>query len=472
VRDGFDSAIKPMLDAQDAAQTARMNVLTQRLTHKPAGGSIVIRNANLFDSVRGAIVPGTTIVIQGDRIAAVGPDAIAPPGATVIDATGKTVMPGLWDMHVHLQPGDGLLDIAAGVTTVRDMANDIDFLMSQKKRFDEGSQIGPRIIAAGFLDGPGPYAGPTKVLVDNVDEVRAAIDRYKKLGYEQIKIYSSMKPMLVPFITKYSHDNGLRVSGHVPAFMNASQAVREGYDEIQHMNFLFLNFWPDVQDTRTPLRFTAVAERGADLDLNSEAVRNFVELLRQNSIVSDPTLSAFESFFVDRPGVMSTVFAEIADRFPIQIRRGFLTGGLPVPDGKDERYRASFHKMLEFTKLLRDSGVRIVAGTDGMAGFQLARELELYNDAGIPAPEVLQIATIGAAKVMKHDAELGSIEKGKLADLLIIDGDPSADIHAIRNVDTVIKGGTVFDPREIGSAIGMSEQNAGRLAPKTSEKLP
>ena len=472
VRDGYETAVKPMLDAQDAAQQARMTALTKRLTHKPASGSIVIRNANLFDSVRGVIVPATTIVIQGDRIAAVGPEAAAPPDATVIDAKGKTVMPGLWDMHVHLGPDDGLLDIAAGVTTVRDMANDIDFLMAQKKRYDEGSQIGPRIIAAGFLDGPGPYAGPTKVLVDNEDEIRAAIDRYKKLGYEQIKIYSSIKPNLVPFITRYAHENGLRVSGHVPAFMTATDAVHDGYNEIQHMNFLFLNFWPDVQDTRTPVRFISVAERGADLDLGSDAVKNFVELLRQNSIVSDPTLSVFENFFVDRPGVTSTVFAEIADRFPIQVRRGFLTGGLPVPQGKDERYRASFRKMLEFTKLLRDSGVRIVAGTDGMAGFQLGRELELYNEAGIPAAEVLQIATIGAARVMKHDAELGSIEKGKLADILILNGDPTGDIHTIRNVDTVIKGGTIFVSKEIGSAIGMSEPSAGRRAPRTSGSLP
>ena len=455
VRDGFESAVKPMLDAQQSAAQKRMAGLTKRLTHKPTKGSIVIRNANLFDSVRGVIVPATNIVIRGDRVVAVGSDAASPEGATVIDATGKTVVPGLWDMHVHLGPDDGLLDIAAGVTTVRDMANDIDFLMDLKKRFNDGTQVGPRIIAAGFMDGPGPYAGPTKVLVDSEDEIRAAIDRYKKLGYEQIKVYSSIRPALVPFITRYSHENGLRVSGHIPAFMTADQAVREGFNEIQHMNFLFLNFWPDVQDTRTPARFTAVAERGADLDLTSPEVRNFIDLLKQNSIVSDPTLSVFEGMFTDRPGVVSSGFAEIADRFPVQVRRGLLTGGLPVPAGKDERYRASFRKMLEFTKLLRDSGVRIVAGTDGLAGYQLARELELYVDAGIPAPEVLQIATIGAARVMKHDAELGSIEPGKFADLVIIDGNPAADIHAIRKVVTVIKGGTIFEPREIENAIGM-----------------
>ncbi|HEX9493556.1 MAG TPA: amidohydrolase family protein, partial [Thermoanaerobaculia bacterium] len=174
------------------------------------------------------------------------------------------------------------------------------------------------------------------------------------------------------------------------------------------------------------------------------------------SIVSDPTLGVFEGLFTDRPGVMSPVFAEVADRFPPQVRRGFLIGGLPVPEGKDARYRASFHKMLQFTKLLYDSGVRIVGGTDGMGGYQLPHELELYVDAGIPAPAVLQIATIGAARVMKHDGEIGSIEPGKLADVILIDGNPAADIHALRKVALVIRGGTVFDPREIESALGMA----------------
>lgn len=456
VREGYDIAVKPMLDAQQAASERRMAELTARLTHKAPTGWIAIRNANVFDSTTGSVTPGMTIVIQGDKIFAVERDAPIPSTATIIDANGKTVIPGLWDMHQHLGPNDGLLNIAAGVTTVRDMANDIDFLMDLKKKFNDGTQIGPRIIAAGFMDGPGPYAGPTKVLVDDEDQIRAAIDRYKKLGYEQIKVYSSMKPALVPFITRYSHENGLRVSGHIPAFMLAEQAVRDGYDEIQHMNMLFLNFMPDVQDTRTPARFTSVAERGADLDLQSPAVRAFIDLLKSKSIVSDPTLGVFEGLFTDRPGVVSNTFAEIANRFPPQIRRGFLTGGLPVPEGKDQRYRASFAKMLQFTKLLYDSGVRIVAGTDGLAGFQLPRELELYVDAGIPAPQVLQIATIGAARVMKHDAEVGSIEPGKFADMVIIAGNPAADIHALRNVVTVIRGGLMFDTRELEAALGIA----------------
>ena len=140
------------------------------------------------------------------------------------------------------------------------------------------------------------------------------------------------------------------------------------------------------------------------------------------------------------------------------MRRGFLTGGLPVPEGKDARYRAAFQKMLQFTKLLYDSGMQIVAGTDGMAGYQLPRELELYVEAGIRAPAVLQIATIGAARVMKHDSEIGSIEPGKLADVILIDGNPAVNIHDLRKVTTVIRGGVMFDPREIERVIGVTVQ--------------
>jgi hypothetical protein len=346
------------------------------------------------------------------------------------------------------------------------MANDIDFLMDLKRKFDTGAQIGPHIIAAGFMDGPGPYAGPTKILLDSEADIRAAIDRYKSLGYEQIKVYSSMRPQLVPFITQYAHEKGMRVSGHIPAFMFAEDAVRQGYDEIQHMNMLFLNFLRDVKDTRTPVRFTSVADRGGDLDLQSAQVRDFVDLLKSRSTVIDTTVAIFEDMFTARPGEVSPTFAEIADRMPPQVRRGFLTGGLPVPEGKDQRYRASFVRMMQFVKLLRDSGVRLVIGTDGPAGYQLARELELFVDAGIPAPEVLQMATIGAARVMNHDRETGSVEPGKVADVIIVDGDPTTNIHSIRNVATVIKGGAIFDAREIEMAVGISDRRhpAGRTA--------
>jgi len=455
IADGWDSVIPQLLEAQDKWRDEAVKRTAARLTHAPAGGGIVITNARLFDPVTMTTTPGTTIVIRGNRIESAGVGIAAPEGLERIDAQGRTVIPGLWDMHTHNSADDGLLDIANGVTSVRDLANDTDFLLDLRKKIERGDAIGPRIVMAGIIDGPGKYAGPTKVLVNDDAQARAAVDNYAKLGYEQIKIYSSVKPELVPVIARRAHELGLRVSGHVPAFMRAEDAVRDGYDEIQHTNFLFLNFWPDIQDTRTPIRFTAVAERAALLDLQSAPVQSFLNLLREKKIVIDPTVSIFEGMFTSRKGTMSPSYAMVADRLPPQVRRGYLAGGLAVPEGMDQRYRDSFRNMLAMVKALYDNHIPIVAGTDALAGFSLHRELELYVQAGIPPAAVLRIATLGAASVMKHDDQLGSIAPGKLADLDIIDGDPSTNISDVRRVVTVIKDGKVFDASAVASEIGV-----------------
>ncbi len=457
VREGWESVVPLLLKKQDELEAGRKVLLARTLIHKPTA-ALAFTNANLFESETGKILPNVTVVIEGNRIKAVGTTGTikVPDNAEVIDARGKTLMPGLWDMHVHISPDDGLMHIAAGVTTVRDMANDTDALLSLKQKFESNETIGPRILMAGFMDGRGPYSGPTKVFVDTEEEAQKAIDNYARLGYSQIKIYSSIKPELVPKIVALAHAKGLRVSGHVPAFMTAEQFVRDGVDEFQHINFFVLNFFFDeVKDTRTPVRFTAVADRAATLDLSSEPVRSFVGLLRDRKIVVDPTVNVFDDWFTARPGQISPSVAAIADRLPPQVRRSFLTGGLPVPDGRDERYRQSAKALLRMVKMLYDAGVPLVAGTDAMAGFALHRELELYVAAGIPAGEVLKIATIGAARVMKRDADLGSIAPGKLADVILIDGNPAEHISDIRHASLVVKDGNVYKPAELYKSIGV-----------------
>jgi len=453
IAEGRDAAIPKLIKAQDGWHATASRAAAARMIHKPAGGGLVITNARLFDPVTRALQPPATIVIRGNKIESVGAHDV--PELEHLDARGRVVLPGLWDMHTHVGDDDGSLNIANGVTSVRDLGNDIDTVLDLKKKWDAGDAVGPRVVLAGIIDGKGPLAGPTKMLVENEDEARAAIDKYASLGFEQIKIYSSIKPELVPFMTRHAHEKGLRVSGHVPAFMRAEEAVRAGFDELQHANFLFLNFFADVKDTRTPARFTAVAERAAALDLSSPEVKSFIDLLRERKIVVDPTLSIFEQMFTARRGTMAAGYAAAADRLPPQVRRGYLTGGLPVPEGKDQTYRESFANMLRLVRALHDAGVTIVAGTDALAGFALHRELELYVQAGIPAPEVLRIATLGAAMVMHRDDRLGSIAPGKLADLVIVDGDPTVNISDVRKVVTVVKDGNVLDARVVAGGIGV-----------------
>ncbi|HET6764656.1 MAG TPA: amidohydrolase family protein, partial [Longimicrobiaceae bacterium] len=457
VRQGWEDAAPALIAAQDSAATARYAGMARTLARRPAH-ALAFRHVALFDAEARVRRPEMTVVVSGGTVQAVGPEGTVqvPADAEVVDGRGRTLLPGLWDMHVHVSRTDGLLNLAAGVTSVRDMGNDTATVLGLRRAWNAGTELGPRMIFSGFIDGPGPYTGPTGLKVATAVEARAAVDTYARLGAEQIKVYSSLDTALLPGIITRAHELGLRVSGHIPWHLTAEMGVREGMDEIQHANFLVLNSLGDSIDTRTPARFTAPARMAAELDLASPRVQALVALLRERGTVVDPTLAVFESMLTARSGTVSPVYTSVVGRLPVSMQRSTRTGGLPVPEGMDARYRASFRRMVELTALLHRSGVRIVAGTDGLAGFDLHRELELYAAAGIPAADVLYIATLGAARVMKHDDRLGAIAPGRLADLVLVTGDPTANISDIRRTVMVVKDGTVYDPARLYAAVGVA----------------
>jgi imidazolonepropionase-like amidohydrolase len=468
VPEGWESSGPTLLAAQNKVKESRSAELAAKLAHHPTNNGILFTHANVFDAETGKIIPHQDVLVLGNRISAVG-DRIgrigAPGGPSVpnwltdpevIDATGKTLLPGLWDMHAHVGDNDGLLNLAAGVTTVRDLANDTDSLLARRQRIADGKEIGTRIVLAGIIDGRGPYQGPTKVLVSTEAEARAAVDNYKRLGYVQIKIYSSVPPAVVPAIIDEAHKNGLRVSGHIPAEMTAAQCVELGYDEIQHVNFLVLNFFPDIKNTNTIARLVEPAKRGAELDLTSPQVQSFIKLLQDRHTKLDLTLSIFEDQYLNRAGHIPVGFQPIANRLPAQVRRSLLSTGLTPPAGMDDTYRKSFAKMMDFAGLLYRSGIPIEAGTDSMAGFALHRELELDVQAGIPPSQVLQNATLNAARIMSLDKDLGSIAPGKLADLILVDGNPAANISDIRKTTLVVKDGVLYKPAELYTELGVT----------------
>jgi imidazolonepropionase-like amidohydrolase len=462
VREGYLGAVGDLYKVQEQVQSDRATELAKQLTHHP-NGDLVIENVNLFDSMNANAIPSQRVTVRGERILSVEAERgqATAANAQVIDARGKMLLPGLWDMHQHFFPDLAMFDIASGITTARDLANSIEELSTLKKHIERGEQIGPRIILAGFIDGPGPFEGPVKVLAATPEQARERVDHYADLGYVQIKIYSSVKPELVPVIVDEAHKRGLRVSGHVPSGMIAEQFVRDGADEIQHMNFIMLNFMPDVTETRTPARFTEPGKRSASLDLNSPPVTKFISFLKAHHTVIDPTMAIWEATYTDRPGKIPMMDAYMFDRLPLQVQRGLKTAGqgLPAQDAAtDQLYRASYATFVHMLKKLFDNGITIVAGTDQGSGYALHRELEIYCQAGIPAPQVLRITTLGAAQVMKRDRELGSIEPGKLADMILVNGDPTTNISDIRKIDTVIKGGALIYPREIYPALGVRTQ--------------
>jgi imidazolonepropionase-like amidohydrolase len=469
IPEGWESSAPTLLAAQNKVKESRAADLAAKLAHHPAHG-ILFTHANIFDADNGEIIPDRYVLITGNRITSIS-DRMPHPESTeiwsernpvdipqvIIDATGKTLLPGLWDMHAHVSDNDGLLNLAAGVTSVRDLANDTDSLLARRQRIIDGKEIGTRIVLAGIIDGRGPFQGPTKVLVSTEAEARAAVDNYKRLGYVQIKIYSSVKPELVPAIIDEAHKNGLRVSGHIPAEMTAAQCVELGYDEIQHVNFLILNFFPEVKNTNTTPRLTEPAMRGAALDLTSPQVQSFIKLLQDHHTKLDLTLSIFEDMYLNRAGQIPRGFQPIASRLPPQVRRSLLTFGLTPPAGMDETYRKSFAKMMDLAGLLYRSGIPIEAGTDSIAGFALHRELELEAQAGIPASQVLQNATLNAARIMSLDKDLGSISPGKLADLILVDGNPAANISDIRKTVLVVKDGVLYNSAELYAELGVTQ---------------
>ncbi|HXN63973.1 MAG TPA: amidohydrolase family protein [Candidatus Acidoferrales bacterium] len=458
IREGWEANWSALLDIQEQAASAHFQELARTLRHKPSA-PVMFQHAGLFDSETATVRPGMTVMVNDNRIQAVGPDGTipVPRSAEIIDAKGKTLLPGLWDMHVHVGGEvDGLEHLAAGVTTIRDMANDNTKLQRIRGDFDSGAAIGPRILMAGVIESHSPYQGPTNVLVETPQEARDAVDRYKNWGYEQIKIYSSVRPELVPVIAAEAHKYNLRVSGHIPQGLAAEQAIRDGYDEIQHANFIFLNFLTDrVKDTRTPERFTAVAKYATEFPPDSPQMRGFLKLLLEHHTALDPTMNVFEAMFTAWPNAINPVYAAVADRLPPQVRRGLMGGGLPIPPGEEQHYRDSFQTILDVIGAFYKAGVPIEAGTDAMPGFTLDRELELDAAAGIPAPQVLQLATLGAARIMRHDTVMGSIAPGKLADLILVEGNPAVKISDIRRVVLVMKNGDIYDPARLDRAIGI-----------------
>jgi hypothetical protein len=397
-------------------------------------------------------------VFVGDKIRSVGPakKAQVPAGAEVMDLQGKAVLPGLWDMHAHLGDADGALNLASGVTTVRDVGNDPDRLDERKRSYDDGTAVGPRTIRFGFIEGRNEKAASSKVTAETEDEAKAAVEFYARRGYEGIKIYNSVRPDLVPLLAREAHARGMAVTGHIPVHMLAHEAVAAGYDGIEHINMLFLNFFADHDtDTRTTLRFTLVGDRAASFDLSGKAVSEFIATLKKRRILVDPTVGVFEDLLVAEPGKVTPGVARMVERLPVQAQRSFLKGGLPLTGEQRVTYRASFEKLLEMVRRLRKAGVPLVAGTDWLPGLTLHYELALFVRAGLSPADALRIATIESARAMKLDGRTGSIAAGKDADLFIVDGDPLRRIEDLATVQHTVRAGVVYASAPLYETVGV-----------------
>jgi hypothetical protein len=344
--------------------------------------------------------------------------------------------------------------MAGGITSVRDLGNAHERMMELQQKFHSGEVIGPTTYAAAMIDQASPYAATDPA--HSLDEALAMVDRFAEQGYIQIKLYSSVDPDWVPAISERARKRGMRLSGHVPAFMSAEQAVRAGYEEIQHINMVFLNFLAgDREDTRQQIRFTLYGNEGGRLDLASPEVGDFISLLRERGTVVDPTAAIFDTMLTHLPGQPDPTFAAVAEHLPLTIRRALYSPEFEIGEARVADWAATAARQAEMVRRLYDSGIQLVAGSDDLPAFTMHRELELYAEYGIPNADVLRIATLDSARVLGMDGETGSIAVGKAADLVLLDGNPLEDISAVRRGVLVMKGETLYRPSDLYAAVGV-----------------
>lgn len=452
--------------AGDASRLAQLASEIERLELEQLGKRVTrqfdtplyIRNARVFDAIAGQVTSPTTVVVYDGRIVSIRPDARPPVGAPVVDAAGGVVLPGLHDMHAHTSAWLGILHLAAGVTTIRDPGNHNADLLLLTRDLQAGRLPGPHTHRIGFIEGRSPFSErSTGVIVDSVERAIEQVRWHVDHGFSQIKLYNSFQPQWVEPVAAEVHRLGLRVSGHVPAFMTAEQAILAGYDEIHHVNQLVLGLvMQPGDDSRTTFRFTAIGERIGALDLSSEPVRHLVQLMKQRRVTLDPTLALFERKLVGRAARMAASDRDWLPHLPYAYQRGRRPTSLPIAESRLDDYARAYQRLGELIVLLDREGVRILPGTDDVAGFSLHSELASYVSAGMPAARALQLATIESARHLGVSERSGSIDIGKDADLLLLAGDPTADIGQLRRVRMVMRAGRIYFPSELYREMGIA----------------
>ena len=440
VREPYEALLSTLIGK---TATYSMRLFTKSASIKTSTDKLIaITGGTVIDVVNEKTIPDAVVIIENGIIKKVGKksEVTIPAGAKIIDAKGKQLLPGLWDMHAHFEQAEwGPAYLAAGVTTVRDCGNEFSFINAIKDAIDQGRGVGPEILKAGIIDGKGPYALGI-IQADTKEEAIKAVDRYKENGFVQIKIYSSVKPATVKYICDEAHRLGLTVTGHIPIGMTLQQGVDSGMNMVNHVQYVY-----------------SIMKRNKDrsIDFNDSTSIAAIQFIKQHHVVIDPTLGVFEMSFrsiKDDITTMEPAFYTL----PLPLQALLKNTGQDTTGAR--KFKPLYESMVMIVKKLHDAGVTIVAGTDqGFPGFSVPRELELYVQAGLTPADAIKTATITPAKVMNVDKTTGSIEEGKNADIIIVDGDPLKNIRDIRNVTTVIKGGHIYDPGKLHKLVGFSK---------------
>ena len=445
IRSGYEAGLTVFVSRAAVDAGAALAELARKT--QPVGQSrFALVGPTLIDGNGGPSVPDATVVVDGGRIVAAGRNVKVPAGFHRIDARGKTVLPGLWDMHAHYEQVEwGPIYLASGVTTVRDVGNELEFIRSVRDAIERGQGIGPRLLLAGIVDGSGPFAiGVNRV--DTPEQAVAEVRRYHDAGFQQMKIYSSVKPEIVRAVAAEAHRLGMTVTGHVPRGMTAYDAVEAGMDQINHVS----NIRPIM--LASPPAQAAAGAPPPTVDLGGPEATRALKFLAEHRTVVDPTVALYELFLHPAVRPVDSFEPGILKVAP-ELRSALLHTGTSVSDSA--RAQAQLRDFLAIIGALHRAGVTVVAGTDQtVPGHSLHRELELYVQAGFTPMEAIQAATVVPARVMRLDGETGTIAAGKRADLLVVDGNPLERFSDLRRVWLVVAAGRRYEPAPLWRSAG------------------
>ena len=422
--------------------------------------ALLLENVTVIDGTGAPAQAGMSVVVAGERIAAVGAvdsvRAIVPPGAETIDASGRFLIPGLWDMHVHLGGLDwgtraGPSFIAHGVTGVRDMASPLDEILTLRDRWRTASPSGPRLFAAGpILQGPLPFELPLIQSVDTPEAAGTVVDDLHRAGVDFIKVGDTVPPDAYRTVVARARQHGLPVAGHLPVGTSAAAAALAGQRTIEHFGsarfhgLLLASSSEEGPLTRRVQELLDAARRG-------EAAAD-TGLFR-----ADLTGPLADSFSPARATALFRTFID-SDTAQVPTLVALRSVWDAQADGMTERDRRAadrvWDRYQEMVRLMRDAGVSILAGSDlEPHGGSLHQELELLVEAGLSPAEAIGAATSEATAFLGLTDELGTVEAGKRADLVLLDSNPLADIANTRRIAAVIVGGVFLNRTDLNLAL-------------------
>jgi hypothetical protein len=438
----------------------------------PAGTVQAITHATVFPATDTRPLHDATVVIESGRFTQVGPSGAVtvPDAAASIDGRGRTVIPGLIDLHVHLKPGIFPLFLAAGVTSVKDVGNHLDAVLAWRAAEACGELLGPRIRVCGpLLEGDPPmWPDLSEVLTDPAAAV-ATVDRLADAGVDGLKVYMRLKAEVMAPLIRRAHERGLPVTAHLGR-VRASEAIALGLDGLEHApqalydDVVPAHLWRDADDRirlGQSVFWARFVEGWAAVDPDGDAVARIVAQVVDRGVFLDATLVALDRVLVSTPH--ERMSAPGVANVPPEVSARWDTYAQWFTQGWTERdvatARLALAKVGAVVARLHAAGGRVVTGSDAPAafiapGFSLHHELELLVAAGLSPADALRSATATAAEVLGMHGEVGTVEVGKLADCVVVNGDPLTDISAVRNVELVFKGGQPLVPDQLLDASG------------------